>query len=86
MLPGRDALPFPAAAFLSFTVVFVAAFASSTNVAAQPTFVDVTSAAGLDWLHWDGNVPPDLPPGDREVWMMAGAAAAGSTLTAATSS
>ena len=59
----------------SLVVAFMALIASDARP--QPTFADVTAEAGLLWQQWDGVMPSDLPPGDREVWMMSGAAAAG---------
>ncbi len=68
MLPVRAAVS---------SVLFLLTGLTALDAIAQPTFTDVTTEARVDWLHWDGVVPPELRPGDRDVWMMSGAAAAG---------
>ena len=65
----------PASTSVLFLLAWIALWNAHAN--AQPQFVDVAAEAGVDWLHWDGVMPDDIPPGDREVWRMAGGAAAG---------
>lgn len=40
-------------------------------------FQDVTLGAGVDYLHWDGVVPPEFTPVDVEMLYMSGGAAVG---------